>query len=116
MVPAAGRARVIEELHIGHPGISRRKSLARNFVWWPGMDSDLEGMVKECHQVNQKAPPNAPLHPWIWPNQPWSRLHIDHAEAFMGKFFFMVVMVVDAHSKWFNKLTHALHSILQFTV
>ena len=75
------------------------KSLARNFVWWPGMDSDLEGKVKECHpcQVNRKAPPNAPLHPWIWPNQPWSHLHIDHAGPFMVKLF---LVVVDAHSKW----------------
>ena len=63
------------------------------------MHSDLEGKVKECHpcQVNRKAPPNAPLHPWIWPNRPWSRLHIDHAGPFMGKLF---LVVVDAHSKW----------------
>ena len=28
VVPAVGRARVMEELHSGHPGISRMKSLA----------------------------------------------------------------------------------------
>ena len=44
-----------------------------------------------------KAPPNAPLHSWIWPNRPWSCLHIDHAGPFMEKLF---LVVVDAHSKW----------------
>ena len=32
VVPAAGRARVMEELHTGHPGISRMKSLTQSFV------------------------------------------------------------------------------------
>ena len=38
-----------------------------------------------------------PLHPWIWPAQPWQRIHIDYAGPFQGKYYFLVV---DAHSKW----------------
>ena len=42
IVPPAGRSRIKNELHSGHPGISKMKSLARSFVWWPNMDKDLE--------------------------------------------------------------------------
>ena len=44
----SARKKFMEELHQGHPGISRVKGLARCFVWWPGMDLDLENMVKQC--------------------------------------------------------------------
>ena len=30
-----GRPRILKQLHVGHPGISRIKNLARSFVWWP---------------------------------------------------------------------------------
>lgn len=98
IVPPAGRAQVMEEPHDAHPGVSRMKSLARSFVWWPGMDRALEDQVKACSQCqsNQKMPAPAPLHPWQWPGHPWSRLHIDFAGPFMGKMF---LVMVDAHSK-----------------
>ena len=99
VVPPLGRKQVIDELHEGHPGISRMKSLARSFVWWPGMDNDLEEKVKECFncQSTRHRPPPAPLHPWEWPERPWSRLHADYAGPFLGKMF---LIVVDAYSKW----------------
>ena len=38
-----------------------------------------------------------PLHPWEWPSSPWERVHIDFAEPFLDRMFFVLV---DAHSKW----------------
>ena len=99
IIPDTAQARVLEELHVGHPGISRMKGIARGIVWWPGIDKDIENAVRSCCdcQENQKAPASAPLHPWEWPEHPWTRLHIDYAGPFMGKMF---LVVVDAHSKW----------------
>ena len=48
VVPQQGRETVLEELHEGHPGIARMKALARSFVWWPGIDKELELKVKQC--------------------------------------------------------------------
>jgi len=42
-------------------------------------------------------PPVAPLHPWLWPSQPWQRIHIDYAGPVDGR---MLLIIVDAHSKW----------------
>ena len=41
-------------------------------------------------------PAVSPLTPWIWPESPWQRIHIDFAE--LDKQHYLVV--VDAHSKW----------------
>ena len=99
VIPQAGHAAVMRELHEGHPGICWMKSLARSIAWWPGIDADLERMVKDCHkcQINRKSPAPAPLHSSKWPTRPWARIHIDFAGPFLGKQF---LVVVDAHSKW----------------
>ena len=101
VIPPQGRTAVLQELHEGHPGMSRMKTLACMYVWWPRLDSDIEETVRQCSscQVNQSAPPTAPLHPWRWPSNPWTRIHIDFAGPFMGKTFFVLI---DAHSKWID--------------
>ena len=101
VVPSPVQVKVMEELHGTHPGISRMKSLARQYVWWPGMDADLERKVKECSacQSAQKSPPCMPLHPWEWPHKPWLRIHADYAGPFQGR---TLLILVDAHSKWMD--------------
>ena len=92
VIPEPGHKLVVEELHAGHQDISRMKSLARSFVWWPKLDADLEDRAKRCEicQVHLKVPAPAPLHPWEWPVTPWCRLHLDHAGPFQGK------MIIDS--------------------
>ncbi|KAL5505800.1 hypothetical protein EMCRGX_G007305 [Ephydatia muelleri] len=99
VVPEKGRNYVLQELHGGHPGISRMKSLSRTFVWWPGIDKDIEMLVSKCPQCQaaRPSPPVAPLQPWSWPTRPWARLHIDDAGPVEGQ---MLLVVIDAHSKW----------------
>ena len=99
VIPPQGRDAVLQELHEGHPGMSKMKSLARMYVWLPGIDDDVERCVRQCDRCQQvqSSPPPAPLHPWSWPTRPWARLHIDYAGPFEGK---MLLVVVDAHSEW----------------
>ena len=75
------------------------RSLGRSYVWWPGKDAAIERRVQTCPQCQQsrKSPPEAPLHPWEWPNRPWSGVHLDFAGPFMRGMF---LLAVDAHSKW----------------
>lgn len=99
IVPSKGRSKVLAALHEAHPGVTRTKSLARSYVWWPGPDHEIETQVKNCGkcQQNQKQPAEAPLHPWEWPGQPWSRIHVDYAGPFKGEMF---LVLVDVYSKW----------------
>ena len=99
MIPQKLRARLVEELHRDHPGMVKMKAVARSYLWWPGVDKDLEECAKSCLscQAVKSAPAVAPLHPWVWPAKPWKRIHIDFAGPFMGKTF---LIVIDAHSKW----------------
>lgn len=65
------------------------------------MDTEIEQEVQSCQscQENRKSPARAPLHPWEWPETPWSRLHIDYAGPFLGKMF---LVIVNSHSKWID--------------
>ena len=91
VIPPQGRKEVLSILHETHPGVFRMKSLARGYVWWPGMDKEIEERTRKCLtcQLQQKAPQIVPLHPWEWPYRPWSQLHIDYAGPFMGKMFLL---------------------------
>lgn len=99
IIPPPGRQQALELFHSGHPGASRMKSLARSYIWWPGIDADIEEKVKSCHacQLNRNNPPPSPLTPWEFPLHPWERLHADFAGPYEGKMF---LIVVDAFSKW----------------
>lgn len=99
IVPSSLRRNVLDELHEGHVGVVKMKSLARSYVWWPGVDADIEFLCKSCIgcQDVKHAPPSAPIHPWEWPSIPWQMIHIDFAGPFLD---YMYLVVVDAHSKW----------------
>ena len=99
VIPIKDRSSLLNELHGGHVGASRMKELARSYLWWPSLDSELENLVKSCSACleTRSNPPKAELHPWEWPSHPWHRLHIDYAGPVQGKHF---LVIVDAHSKW----------------
>ncbi len=108
VVPPKLRSRVLEELHVGHLGVIKIKSLARSFVWLPGIDQQIEQFAMHCSgcQHVQKMPKPAPLHPWEWPALPWQRIHVDFAGPFMGTTFLVVRCVF----KMARSVQHDLHN------
>ena len=69
VIPAKLRNQVLTELHEGHLGIVKMKSLARSYIWWPKIDKDIEHLAKSCPgcQLQQNEAGKVPLHPWEWP-------------------------------------------------
>ena len=45
VIPSCFQTRVLEVLHATHIGISRMKSLACQFVWWPKLDIDIASIT-----------------------------------------------------------------------
>ena len=101
IIPPKLRSKMLDIIHEEHIGIVRMKSLARGYIWWPKLDTDLEILAKSCNNciAFSKAPPKTPLHQWEWPDKPWDRIHIDFAGPFLGKMF---LILVDSHSKWID--------------
>ena len=66
VIPTNLQRQILNQLHIDHIGIVKTKGLARSYVWWPGLDKNIEEMIKTCHvcQINQNLPAEAPLFPW----------------------------------------------------
>ncbi|KMQ86948.1 hypothetical protein RF55_13921 [Lasius niger] len=99
VIPEALRDRVLKELHAGHIGIVRMKGLGRNYVWWRGMDRDIENAVQSCKECSrfQNNPRPVPLHHCEPTVEPFQRIHIDFAGPFLGHNF---LVCVDSHTKW----------------
>nr|XP_022901108.1 uncharacterized protein K02A2.6-like [Onthophagus taurus] len=88
-----------DELHSTHMGAAKMKEMARNYFWWPGLNSDIEKKAHNCENCRavKDNPPKHQLHLWEWPREPWSRLHIDYFGPIYNRYF---LVIVDAHSKW----------------
>ena len=98
VVPATLQKKILKDFHSGHPGETRTKSLMRSYVYWRGMDADIEEMVKACKgcALAAKAPP-IKFNPWPKTDHPWQRIHIDFAGPLEGNYY---LIVVDSYSKW----------------
>ena len=98
IIPSVFRQPLLQELHSTHLGMSRMKSLARSYIWWPGLDSQIEELCRTCVEccAANRNPPKAPAHPWMISQLPWQRVHVDHAQ-FGGR---LLLVAVDAYSKW----------------
>ena len=81
IIPFSLRGKVLAVAHEGHLGMVRMKQRCRGAIWWPGIDRDIEGLVRECEACilsgNSAHPLVAPLQPIPCPSQPWDKIQID---------------------------------------
>ena len=99
IIPSTLRNHILKLLHLGHFGMQRMKQLARSTVDWPRIDFDIENLCRKCTSCGQfqNKPDKPSIHPWMMPEKPWSRLHLDHAINFLGRNW---LVLVDAYSKY----------------
>ena len=99
IIPSTLRNHILKLLHLGHFGMQRMKQLARSTVYWPRIDFDIEDLCRKCTSCGQfqNKLDKPSIHPWMMPEKPWSRLHLDHAINFLGRNW---LVLVDAYSKY----------------
>ena len=60
IIPSTKRPEVLRQLHSSHCGISKMKNRARDAVYWPAMDTDIEAFAMGCvscaGNANHKSP------------------------------------------------------------
>ena len=110
VIPACQRECTLNHLHTGHKGTTAMSQLAKNTVYWPGIDADIEDFVNRCQPCLTSKPNNSrePLLPhsvWFYllysilfylSDGPWQKLGMDYFD-FDGKKF---LLLIDYFSKF----------------
>ena len=98
VIPRALRRAVLEALHDGHLGKERTKARARQIVFWPGLDRDIENIIRECRRCQRELPAQQRETLIHRPaaTRPFQHLDMDLAEHAGSKY----LVVVDGFSGW----------------
>ena len=87
-------------LHNGHFGIVKIKNRAREIMFWPGMNNDIENIVRTCDVCQQyhKRQRRETYIPHEIPDIPWTKVGTDLFEIFAKSY----LIVVDYTSNFFD--------------
>ncbi len=101
VVPSRLRLQILQEAHKGHPGMVRMKRLLRGTYWWPGMDNQINDMVRFCHgcQLSEKSRPAMPQPETKipTPQKPGIQYAIDICGDYDGHY---LVVLIDCYSRY----------------
>ena len=79
IIPETLQDNILKQLHKGHLGIEKSKLLAKTSVFWPGINHDIENVVKHCKQCqeNQDLDKREPMIASKIPPAPWKIIASD---------------------------------------
>ena len=98
-IPEAMRESILSRLHSSHQGIEKTHLRARTSVYWPGIDADIENVIRECEtcQEYQRSQQKETLIQHEIPSRPWEVLGTD-LFFFEGENY---LIIADYYSKFF---------------
>jgi hypothetical protein len=59
VIPKSLRNGILEDLHAGHPGILHALGLVKDTVFWPGINNEVEMVVRGCRSCQEGRPSNS---------------------------------------------------------
>ena len=98
IIPLKLRKEILSQIHAGHMGHEKCKRRARQVVFWPGMNHEIDTLVNQCEacQKHQHQHPVEPLKPHLVPNRPWQKVATDLFELNNQHY----IVIVDAYSNY----------------
>ena len=92
IIPSSMRTEMLKCIHSSHLGIEKCKRRARDVLFWPGMNSQIQHVVSNCSICNryQRKNTKEPLLSHETPQRPWSRVGADMFEL-NGKSYLTLV-------------------------
>ncbi len=98
VIPPNLRPTMLDKIHTGHLGEEKCKSRARELLYWPSINKDIENMVQQCYACatyrnKQQAEPMIQRQ---LPTRPWQVVATDLFE-FSGKNY---ILIVDYYSNY----------------
>ena len=74
------------------------KSLARQTVWWPGIDNDIAQISRDCSTCARKPRNHIELSPWPLAIRPMQRVHADYCGPLFNNIYALII--VDSFSRY----------------
>ena len=97
VIPPSICQEILGKLHCGHQGITRCRERARQSLWWPGINKEIETMIQKCLICSKhKTQHPEPLCPTPFPEYPWQRVGTDLFEL-KGTAY---LLLVDYYSRY----------------
>jgi hypothetical protein len=94
------RKQMLMKLHESHLGIEKTKKLAREYIFWPGMNAQIAEIVSKCGTclANRNSNRKGPMKMSEIPDLPWNAVGTDLFQFDNHNY----VIVVDYYSRYFE--------------
>lgn len=98
IIPSNLQEEIINYIHVGHQGITKCRRLAQTSVWWLGLSTQLEELIKNCPQcIEERINKKEPFNYEGLPNRPMEQIGIDLFK--LNKWY---LIIVDYYSRYFE--------------
>lgn len=79
VIPTSMRSDILKRIHAGHLGQVKCKARARQMVYWPNINSEIQSLIERCPTCKTYAYKqlSEPLIMQPTPTQPWYRIGVD---------------------------------------
>ena len=97
VIPSALQKETLDKLHTGHRGIRKCHRRAVQSVWWPGLSTQLEQIVRDCSEcIKYQSQRAEPLKSTPLPKRPWQKVGTDLFDWNKSTY----LLIVDYYSRW----------------
>ena len=97
VIPNALKEEYLHRLHEGHLSASKVKANAKEHLYWPGIEADIDDYGKRCQEcIKRSRQPKESLQPHDIPAGPWRKIGMDYFN-FNGTSY---ILISDYFSKY----------------